>query len=191
MKRAALMSTQSATKRNLYTYEDYLGFPDNMRCEIINGEIHDMTPSPTSRHQRVSGEIYRLIGNHLRDQDHPCRVFHAPLDVVLAQDQVVQPDVFVVCDTGIVKQWVFGTPDVIFEIASPSTTLKDRREKMHLYERFGVKEYFLVDPEAEFIEKFVLHDAKYNGRVGIYAGDDTFLIDTIGLAVRAQELFTF
>jgi len=185
------MSTQSATKRNVYTYEDYLGFPDNMRCEIINGEIHDMTLSPTSRHQRVSGEIYRLIGNYLRDQNHPCQVFHAPLDVVLARDQVVQPDVFVVCDTGIVKQWVFGTPDVIFEIASPSTTLKDRREKMHLYERFGVKEYFLVDPEAEFIEKFVLHDAKYNGRVGIYAGDDTFLIDTIGLAVRAKELFTF
>jgi Uma2 family endonuclease len=184
------MATQSATKRSGYTYEDYLKFPDDVRCEIINGDIYDMTPSPSSRHQMVSGEIYRLISNHLRKQNHVCRVFHAFLDVVLAEDQVVQPDVFVVCDSEVVKTWIFGVPDVIFEVASPSTSLKDRREKMQLYERFGVKEYFLVDPDAEFIEKYVLHDAKYNWRVGIYAGDDTFQIDTIGLQMTAREIFT-
>ena len=185
------MQPEAARERTCYTYEDYLNFPDDIRCEIINGEIHDMTPSPTSKHQRVSGKIHRLIGNYLEEQTYPCQVFAAPLDVVLAQDQVVQPDVFIVCDPEKVKQYIFGAPDTVFEIASPSTSLKDRREKMSLYERFGVREYFLVDPEAEFLEKYVLNDGKYGGRAGIYAGEDTFRIDTIGLEAVAKGIFAF
>ncbi len=86
---------------------------------------------------------------------------------------------------------VSGAPDVIFEISSPSTTLKDRREKMELFERSGVAEYFIVVPDAEFIEKYMLKDGKYNGRVGIYAADDTFRIDAIGLELTAKSLFAF
>lgn len=183
------MSVQTAKELTRYTYEDYLNFPDDFRCEIIDGQIYDMTPSPTSGHQLVSGEIFRLTGNHLREHAHICQIFAAPLDVVFAKDQVVQPDVFIVCDRQKIKKThVSGAPDVIFEIASPLTTLKDRREKMELYERFGVAEYFMVDPEVEFIEKYMLTDGKYS-RDGIYAGDDVFRIEAVDLELTAKDLF--
>ncbi len=179
-------------ERTSYTYQDYLDFPDDFRCEIINGQIYDMAPSPTTGHQAISVEILTLVRDHLREQAHACQVFAAPLDVVLAEDQVVQPDVLIVCDRQKIKKThLSGAPDVIFEISSPSTTLKDRREKMELFERFGVAEYFIVVPDAEFIEKYMLKDGKYNGRVGIYAGDDTFRIDAIGLELAAKSLFAF
>lgn len=183
------MSTQTAQNPIHYTYADYLNFPGDLRCEIINGQIHDMTPSPTSAHQRISGEIYWLIRDHLRKQEHACQVFVAPLDVVIAEDQVVQPDVFVVCDRKkIEKTHIAGAPDVVFETASPSTSLKDRREKMELYERSGVAEYFIIDPDAGFIEKYMPIDGRY-ARAGIYAGDAPFCIDTIALELKAGDLF--
>jgi len=185
------MSTQTARRQAGYTYDDYLNFPDDIRCEIVNGEIYDMTPSPTSKHQLVSGQIHHLVKTHLENADSSCQVFVAPLDVILAEDQVVQPDVIIVCDREKVRQFIFGAPDAIFEIASPSTILKDRREKMELYERFRVVEYFLVDPDAEFVEKYALDGGKYNGRVGIYAGEDKFMIDAIGLEAMAKKLFAF
>jgi len=150
-----------------------------------------MTPSPITRHQITTGRIFHVIMSYLENAGHSCQVFIAPLDVVLDLDNVVQPDVFIVCDVEKIKEYIFGAPDVTFEVASPSTMLKDRREKMELYERFGVKEYFLVDPEAEFVEKYMLRAGRYNGRVGIYAGDDTFQIDTIGLEITTKELFSF
>lgn len=82
-------------------------------------------------------------------------------------------------------------PDVILQASSPSTTMEDRREKMELYERFGVAEYFIIDPDAGFIEKYMLKDGKYNGRVGIYAGDTTLHIDTIEFELAAKSLFAF
>ncbi len=155
------MSTHTAKETLHYTYQDYLNFPDDFQCEIINGQVYGMTPSPTPRRQHVSVEISRLIGNHLKEQVHTCQVFVAPLDVVIAEDQVVQPDVFIVCDRQrIERTHVSGAPEVVFEIASPATSLKDRREKMELYERSGVAEYFIVDPDAEFIEKFISMDGK-------------------------------
>ena len=117
-------------------------------------------------------------------------MFYAPLDVVLAEDQVVQPDVFIVCDRQKIRRtFISGAPDVIFEIASPSTSLKDRREKMALYERSGVSEYFIVDPDADFIEKFVLRDGKYV-REGIYAGDAPFRIDAVALELEAKDILS-
>jgi Uma2 family endonuclease len=183
------MSTQTVRESGGYTYEDYLAFPEDSRCEIINGQVYDMTPSPTSEHQRLTGQIYGLIWACLRGKEHGCRVFIAPLDVVIAEDQVVQPDVFIVCDARkIQRTHISGAPDVVFEIASPSSSLKDRREKMELYERSGVAEYFIIEPDAGFIEKYVPIEGKY-GRAGIYAGDNAFLVDAISLELRARDLF--
>jgi Uma2 family endonuclease len=183
------MSNQTAKEALRYTYEDYLAFPDNLRCEIINGQIFDMTPSPTSKHQRISVEITWLIRNHMGESGRRCQVFHAPFDVVIAEDQVVQPDVIIVCEVQkIQRTHLAGAPDVVFEIASPSTSLKDRREKMELYERSGVAEYFIVDPDAEFVEKFMAQEGKYV-RVGIYAGDAAFRIDAIALELKARNIF--
>jgi Uma2 family endonuclease len=148
-----------------------------------------MPPSPTPAHQRVSGEICFLIRERLRKQEPGCQLFDAPLDVVLAEDQVVQPDVFLVCDRQKIKRThISGVPEVIFEIVSPSSSLKDRREKMQLYERSGVAEYFIVAPEGKYIVKFGSLDGKY-GRTGSYAEEALFAIETIGLERKAADIF--
>lgn len=183
------MSTQSGKEAIHYTYEDYKDFPDEFRCELIDGRIYDMTPAPSMRHQEIAGELYRIIGNHVKNVGHRCRVFIAPVDVILAQDQVVQPDIFIVCERSkIDKHALVGAPDVVFEILSPSTSKKDRTKKMDLYRRFEVSEYFLVDPENELVEEFMYSEGRYWVK-GSYEGDEVFSIDTISLEIAAKDLF--
>jgi Uma2 family endonuclease len=183
------MTADPARNQTPYTYEDYSVFPDDLRCEIINGIVYDMTPAPSTKHQRVAGKIFRLVGNYLESKAHRCQSFIAPTDVVLADDQVVQPDVFLVCnDKWIQDKAILGVPEVVFEVISAFTEVKDRREKMKVYEDYGVVEYFLVHPEQEYIEKYVLDTGAYR-RTGLYKEDDTFSIDTIELSLTAKDLF--
>jgi Uma2 family endonuclease len=148
-----------------------------------------MTPAPTIDHQDVTGKIYRLIGNHLDSKTLPCRVFVSPVDVILSEKDIVQPDVVVVCDRSkIQRSGIFGAPDVVFEVLSPATEVKDRRKKMELYAVSGVKEYFLVNPDLEFVERHIVHEDGHKG-VGVYHGKDVFTIDAIGLDLIVQDLF--
>lgn len=183
------MAAYPVTSRASYTYDDYKGFREDFRCEILDGQVYDMTPAPSTKHQKVAGKLYRLVGNHLEEKAHRCRSFIAPTDVVLAENQVVQPDVFVVCDEEKVQEKaVFGAPDVVFEVLSPGSAKKDRGRKMKLYRRFGVLEYFLVSPEDELVEKYVFSQ----GRIGFaesYEGEEVFSVDTIGLELTAKNLF--
>jgi Uma2 family endonuclease len=183
------MAADPARNQTTYTYEDYMAFSDDLRCEIINGQVYDMTPAPSTKHQRVTGKIFRLVGNHLESKKHPCQTFIAPTDVVLADDQVVQPDVFLVCNENKIQdKAIFGVPDVMFEVISAFTEVKDRREKMKLYEDYGVAEYFLVHPEQEYVEKYVLDEGGYK-RAGLYKGEENFSIDAIELTLAAEDLF--
>jgi len=183
------MATHPLANQASYTYEDYKGFPDGFRCEIIDGEVHDMTPAPSMRHQEIVLKLGRVLGGHLDTQEHHCRVYIAPADVILAEGDVVQPDVFIVCDQSKVhKEGLFGAPDVVFEVLSAATAKKDRSRKMKLYRRFGVLEYFLVDPDNELMEKYVFAGGKTDF-VETYEGDEAFSIDTIGLELTAKDLF--
>ena len=183
------MATYPAAERAPYSYEDYKNFPDDFRCEILDGQVYDMTPAPSVRHQRVVGEVFRLVVNYLKGREQHCQSFIAPTDVVLADDQVVQPDVFLVCDEKKIRdQAIFGAPDVVFEVLSAATEKKDRSKKMKLYRRFGVLEYFLVDPENELVQKYVF-SAGQTGFAEIYEGDEAFSIDAIGLELTAKDLF--
>ncbi|MDR3566440.1 MAG: Uma2 family endonuclease [Syntrophobacteraceae bacterium] len=171
-----------------YTYEDYRGFPDDLRCEIVDGAIYDMTPASSTKHQRVTGQIYHLIRKHLSPSD-ACRVYISPTDVILANDQIVQPDVLVVCEGGKVRETgIFGAPDVVFEVLSPATEIKDRGRKLEIYELFGVREYYLVHLDLEFVERYVLSGGAY-GRPQIFREEQTFTIDSIGFEIAAGELF--
>ena len=142
-----------------YTYEDYKNFPDGLRCKIIDGRVHDMTPAPSTKHQQVTGKIFRLIGNHL-SAGHPCRVYISPTDVVLVDDQVVQPDVLVVLRAPAKVRdaaSASGAPDVVFEVLSPNTEIMDRGpQDREIYEQFGVREYHLVHVNLEFVERYIL-----------------------------------
>jgi Uma2 family endonuclease len=141
-------------QQDYYTYADYLTWDDNERWEIINGVAYNMSPAPTTRHQLISWELSRQIGNYLHDFNKTCFAFYAPFDVRFPQDaqddeiiDVVQPDVSVICDVSkLDEKGCHGAPDLIIEILSPSTSKKDLVDKRILYENNRVQEYWLIDP---------------------------------------------
>lgn len=138
-----------------FTYEDYLNFPqDGRRHELIDGE-HYVTPSPELRHQELSFRLSSAIGAYL--QRRPIgRLFYAPLDVILSDADVVEPDLLYVSNerAGILQKWVHGAPDLVIEILSPGTRRIDERIKRGLYDRAGVKEYWVVDPELDALKVY-------------------------------------
>lgn len=144
-----------------YTWQDYLAWPDEERWEVIDGVAYGMTPSPSSRHQVVAGNFFALVRERLRGKS--CRVFVAPLDVYLDDFNFVQPDVMVVCDEKKIRDRIYGAPDLVVEVLSPATSLKDKREKKDLYEKFGVREYVIVHPEEMLVERFFLSEGGFKG----------------------------
>ena len=148
-----------ATKLKL-TYQDYVLLPDDgKRYEILDGDLY-VTPSPTARHQRVSRNLMLALTEHVTTNGLG-EVFAAPLDTILADDAIAQPDILFVSNERrqIVRDWVHGAPDLVVEILSPSTRDRDRILKRRLYARHGVRELWLVDPEARTVEVFPLDPA--------------------------------
>jgi Uma2 family endonuclease len=142
-----------AERPRRYTYDDYCQWQGDERWELIDGEAFLMSPAPRLRHQSIVGELNRQLANFLLDK--PCRVFVAPVDVRLPHgdesdhevDTVVQPDLVVVCDSEKLDDaGVRGAPDLVVEILSPATASRDEILKRDLYQRHGVREYWLVDP---------------------------------------------
>lgn len=180
-----------------YTYADYLAWDDSVRVELIDGEVYDMTPAPTRKHQEISMTLSVLIGSYLKGKK--CRVFAAPFDVRLpgkstADDDittVVQPDISVVCDQKkLDERGCIGAPDLIIEIVSPLTAAKDMREKFALYEKYGVKEYWIIHPVEETVMVFLCgNEGKYSKPV-IYCSGDIIKVKTLkGLSIGVVDLF--
>ena len=151
-----------------WTYKDYLGFPEGgpFRYEVIEGELY-MTPAPNIRHQEILGTLYRFIGNFIASAGSPMgKIFPAPCDVVFSADplQVVQPDLVFVSSARVsivTEQNIQGVPDLVVEILSEGTMLRDRKQKFRLYERFGVPEYWIVDPVEDTLSVFRLSEGTY------------------------------
>lgn len=159
-----------------YTYADYLTWPEGERWEIIDGEAYDMTPAPTTTHQRIVQRIGARV--ELFFTGKPCVPFIAPTDVVLDETSIVQPDVLVVCDRAkITEANIQGAPDLVVEVLSPSTKLKDKREKKALYERFGVQEYLLFHPEDGMVDRYRLVDGRYLSE-DVFNWDETLTLAT-------------
>lgn len=172
-----------------YTYQDYLDWPNDERWEIIEGVAYNMTPAPRVRHQRISRNIEVILVSEIRSKKKECELFDAPTDVVFDQYNVVQPDVFVICDNSkITEDNIQGAPDLIIEVTSPSTSIKDKRGKKQLYERFGVKEYIIIHPEDELVERFNLEHEKYSAPE-VFNWDETMKIESLGLDVNLWEIF--
>jgi Uma2 family endonuclease len=139
------------------TYDDYLLFPDDgKRHELIDGE-HYILPSPLLRHQLILGNLHLLIGMHL-ETHRIGRVFMAPLDTILSKFDVVEPDLLFVSRAREAEllsgKWVTGAPDLVVEIGSPGTRRRDATIKHRLYERTGVSEYWIVDPEIDAVRVY-------------------------------------
>jgi Uma2 family endonuclease len=160
-----------------FTYGDYRGWRADERWEIIAGTAFAMSPAPGREHQAVVRELLVQIGAFLRGKR--CRVYPAPFDVRLPEtpgqddDQVpnvVQPDLVVVCDRRkLDERGCRGAPDWVIEVLSPVTALRDLREKHALYEKHGVREYWIVDPAHRVVLVHrVGRDGRYR-RAGVFA----------------------
>jgi Uma2 family endonuclease len=151
-----------------HTYGDYLTWPEEVRYELIDGDAYLMAPAPTVSHQDIAGEVYYQLRNALHGK--PCRALIAPVDVRLPKadeaderiDTVVQPDVLVVCDPNQVSELgVRGAPDWVLEVISPSSASHDQVKKLRLYERHGVREYWMVQPRDKVLFVYTLKDGAY------------------------------
>ena len=150
-------STEVAGNR-IHTLEDYLSLPDDQRVEMIDGVFYDMA-APTTVHQSVAGFLFKKLLDFVMENKGPCFPFMSPVDVQLDCDDktVVQPDVLVVCDRSKYRDGrVFGAPDLVIEVLSPSTRRKDMQLKMYKYAGAGVREYWMVDPEKKLVVQYDL-----------------------------------
>lgn len=145
-----------------YTYNDYLKTPEDTRYELIEGEL-TMTPAPDTDHQDILLNLTVLLNKYVKEKNIG-KVLFAPVDIILDEYHVLQPDfIFVSAERLdiIKKRGVFAPPDMVLEIISPSSYYRDSVQKKELYERFGIKEFWVVDPANKVIEVFVLEDKKY------------------------------
>ncbi|WP_059105988.1 Uma2 family endonuclease [Shouchella shacheensis] len=183
-------------EKEKYSYADYLTWEEGERVEIIDGDIISMSPAPSRRHQEILGELFIALSVCLRDK--ACKAFIAPFDVrLLAEDkrddevdQVVQPDLSIVCDQHkLDDKGCNGAPDIIVEVLSPSTVKLDRWTKYLLYEKAGVKEYWLVDPANKSVEIHRLVAGLYKFQ-GVFTKEDTIDVELLsGLKLDLEPIF--
>lgn len=180
-----------------YSYANYLKWQFDERLELIRGKIYEMSPAPLPFHQlvlvRLSSELYA----HLKNA--PCLVFPAPFDVrfptgsTLDKDvyTVVQPDITIICNKRIIDgRGCLGAPDVTVEILSPGNRKKDLGIKHSLYQEFGVKEYWIADPDEKCLLKYVLNSKGMYHKALKYKNNDTFTTDLLpGFSLSITEVF--
>lgn len=178
--RDVMLAHSNPTRR--LTYDDFLLFPegDGLRHEIIAGE-HYVTASPNLHHQDLVGRLHLTIGSFVEDRPERGRVYLSPCDVIFSFHDIVEPDlVFVASDQFdiLTDKNIQGTPALVVEILSPSTRKRDREIKRQLYDRAGVREYWLVDPAAKAV---TIHRRASDGSfppIAILTANATDTLDT-------------
>ncbi|HNX76260.1 MAG TPA: Uma2 family endonuclease [Candidatus Rifleibacterium sp.] len=189
---------RASAKRNMpecFTWADYLQWSEGKRYEIIAGQIYDMSPAPGTAHQETLFNLATIFKSFLAEGK--CRVFIAPYDVRLAEKKendrscsnVVQPDISIICDPNkIDDKGCVGAPDLVVEILSASTASKDQVKKRRLYERHGVREYWLIHPIERYAHILALNAGKYE-LIGTF--DDEATLEShifAGLTVKFAEI---
>lgn len=185
------MAVQPAEK--IYTTEDYFALTDEYpRHEVLEGELIEMTPAPTSKHQRISRKLMVVLDAYCQAKQLG-EVFDAPIDVVLSPRTVVQPDLIFIAQARrpqLIKEHITGAPDLVIEILSPATSARDLNQKRKLYARYEVKEYWIVDPDDETIEIQRLHGNVFS-TLAIYEKGQSLTSPTFeGLTVDVGQVFT-
>lgn len=146
------METAKIDRTKQWTVGDYLMLEEiNTPCQLINGELI-MSPAPTPLHQRISRKIFRLLDKATADLGE---VFYSPIDLFVDDKNVLQPDLVFIADQNrsiITGKGIEGVPDLVVEIISPSNIFMDRNIKKKIYQKLGVKEYWIVDPGNQTLE---------------------------------------
>ncbi|GBE36124.1 hypothetical protein BMS3Bbin07_00264 [bacterium BMS3Bbin07] len=144
-----------ALKEKSHNIKDYKLLPEGAPYQLIEGELV-MTPAPNPRHQIISANLFKTITKYV-DERKEGIVLYSPIDIYLDNENVYQPDIVfiqkqrqeIIKDDGI-----YGAPDLVVEILSPSTAYYDLRKKFRVYEKYGVREYWIVDPEMGSVEVY-------------------------------------
>ncbi|MFN8254430.1 MAG: Uma2 family endonuclease [Bacteroidales bacterium] len=185
------------TKR--YSFADYLTWMDDKRRELYNGFVKMMTPVPRRIHQEISGNLSFLFKSYLKKKK--CKIYTAPFDVRLpvngekADDKiltVVQPDICIICDLSkLDDKGCIGAPDMIIEIVSESNSKNDVVDKFLIYEKFGVKEYWIVFPYERTVNVFFLNQSGKYELTGMFAEDSKIPVQIFGgdLTLDLKEIF--
>lgn len=165
-------SVKNEKKQGEYTVDDYYALPDDMKAELIDGVIYDMSPSPTTFHQYMISEIVARISSCIAAKEEDCMVM-VDIDVQLDKDEktMIRPDIAVVCDTQKVReQCVYGAPEIVIEVLSPSTRKRDMTLKLKKYLEAGVKVYWMVDVKKKQIVTYQFDEEDFIPR--IYSFDE-------------------
>lgn len=171
------------------TLEDYFILADQTddQTEFINGEMIVMT-RPTPAHQMISGLIFVFLWFCIRKIGGKA---YQDVEMVFDDENSVAPDVVYIAKNNprcqITDKWLYGVPDLAVEILSASTGKRDKGEKYHLYEKYGVAEYWLIDPANQYVEVFIHVDSAYR-RLGVFAPDDTFSSPVLGQSVDVAAI---
>lgn len=151
------------------TYNDYAAMDDDHRYELVDGKLELMSPTPLVRHQLISIELLRkLLDTCYSDYI----MLQAPIDLILSQQNIRQPDIDMVHRKRlqiIHQNGIIGAPDLVVEILSPSTLSRDKVDKLKTYARFSIQEYWIVEPSLGILEQYVLHDHRYEPE-NVYQG---------------------
>jgi len=177
------------------TYEDYRNAPESERerYELVEGEIV-MVPSPNEYHQRIVRNLGLILHQYIT-QNSLGSLYWAPLDVILSEDTVLQPDILFVGKERsdvIVEKGIRGAPDLVVEVLSPATAKRDRTYKKALYARYGVREYWLVDPATETIELLTLGEHGFS-QVARYVRAERGILKSprlAGLSIDLDKVFS-
>lgn len=190
------MHSPAADAETRFTYDDLLCLPDDdLRHEIIDG-VHYVTASPNLWHQELIGRLYLAVRSHLAGHPRIGRVFLSPADVVLSRFDVVVPDLLFVAkdqEDVLTEKNVQGPPALVVEVLSPSTRKRDLRLKRQLFERVGVREYWIVDPDMEAVQVLRRSNDATLAPVADLTTDDDATLETPllpGFALSVRALFS-
>ena len=179
-------------KRKVWTYEDYLRLTDDKRYEVINGRLYEM-PAPTPLHQRILKRLLNILTGFAELKENRGEILPSPIDVVLGDRYVLQPDIVFISKErlGIIgEKAIMGPPDLVVEIISPATIRRDTVVKKGIYEKFGVKEYWIVYPEEKAVEVWVLNDKGEYELFSVAEGEGKVKSKVLdGLEVELREVF--
>ncbi|WML55139.1 Uma2 family endonuclease [Neobacillus sp. PS3-12] len=179
-----------------YTFQDYLQWDDGKRYEIIDGEPI-LLAAPGRKHQGIVSFLTTEFNLYLRDKN--CKVYPSPFSVRFSEtddfneaDNVFEPDFSIVRNPSQLDEYgCKGAPDLVVEVLSPSTSRNDRVKKYNTYQRYGVKEYWIIDPYNETVEIYSWHEGTYQ-RWNAYGREDTITSRQFSdLSIIAEDMFSY
>lgn len=186
-----LTEAAPATEKRLWTYDELLteAGESNQPSELWDGELI-MAPMPSYSHQEIALRFYELLNSWVRERKLG-KVMGLPIDMVLSPHRVPQPDISFVSNERrhIIQRALMGPADLVAEIISPGGRTRDRIEKRDLYEQYGVKEYWILDPEAQTVEVLSLQEGQYKLAVRATVGEHAASRLLEGFAVAVDVLF--